>query len=59
MGGIKMDSVIVYNANGENKARFFYYKENAKVYVKFLQDLGYSYKAFEYDGEKFNPIDLD
>ena len=54
-----MDSVIVYNANGENKARFFYYKENAKVYVKFLQDLGYSYKAFEYDGEKFNPIDLD
>ena len=54
-----MDIVVVYNAYGDNHARFFQYEKNARTFVQSVKDLGYTYKVFEYDGDKFNPIDLD
>ena len=51
-----MNWVVVYSANGENKARFFVYPENVKNFIQFLKDIDISFNLYEYDGEHFVPI---
>lgn len=52
-----MDYVVVYNMDQENKAHFFYYRENALSFIKFLEDMNKTYSLFIYDGEHFKDVE--
>lgn len=52
-----MDYVVVYQMDVENKAHFFYYRDNALTFIKFLEDMDKTYKLFMYDGEHFEPVE--
>ena len=54
-----MNWVIVYTLEGKNKAHFFIYPEDVRLFIGMLKAMDKDFNLYEYDGEEFVRITED